>query len=222
MSNQNYTKKELERVPIKVLETLETSKWEMESLLNNFSTEIDTYQSHKRYYIAPGNPEIMWQGYTQAHPLEMWQGPLARLIVMYDSLSKNIYLKEFPQNLVIEPGQILFMHLDLHPIIRRSTTFQISEINKEELRIVFNYVKQNPTQGRQEITLSSLPAPKGDKTLISHKAWFKGPSKFFDRVLYPLFHSRVIDEFHKQIAANKGLILEKKGTARPDNPSIIT
>ncbi len=147
---------------------------------------------------------------------------MARLIAMYESSSENIYLKEYPQNLVIIPGQVLFIHLDLHPIIRRSTIFQISEINKEELRIVFNYVKQNPTQGRQEITLSSFPASQGEKTLISHKAWFKGPSKLFDKVFYPTFHSRVIDEFHKQIAANKGLKLEKKGTARPDNPSIIT
>ncbi len=198
----------------------------MDGFVNNFIERVETFQSHIRYYIVEGRPETIWDGYTETNPIDMWKGPISRFAAMYEPTTGIIHTEENPPVSGVSPGQIMFLYLSIDNFIHRSSAFQISEINCDKHRIVFNYLKQNATIGRQEITLFPIDSGNDVMTLIHHRAWFRGASKFIDRVFYPPYHIRVIDEFHKQIASIKGLQwvtttcrkLKKKGLSLPDNP----
>lgn len=208
MNSYKVQVSEPEKIPGKVLGFLENHDWDMKSFCEDITEDVSDFEYHVRYYIIDESPDELWKGYTDTNPLDMWQGPMANFAVMYDPSSDEVHTGFERPVPSIAADQIIFLYLNIDKFIRRSSAVQMSEINHEKRRIVLSYLKQNATHGKQEITLEPIGSGEGTKTLVRHQAWFRGTSKFFDKFLYPPFHARIIDEYHRQIASTRGSELE--------------
>jgi hypothetical protein len=77
-----------------------------------------------------------------------------------------------------------------------AVAFEIIAIDVLNREIIFSYVEGGKSQGEQSIQFIDT---KDGYTEIIHSTLFKSDSKFRDKFLYPKFHIKAINEFHKNI-----------------------
>ena len=96
------------------------------------------------------------------------------------------------------------MKLKIIRFLKIPVNFEITQLSKEHKIIEFTYGANNKSKGRQTLNFIEMD----NYTLIVHQSYFKSDSKFRDKRLYPKFHERCLNEFHKNIVSHIGITLE--------------
>jgi len=159
--------------------------------------QLSVYNTLVKTYLVKDKIENVWSLYKFLSPDEIWQGKMASFGMLYSKRENFIIYKNDNNYKGIETGQILYVNLKfLRGIYNLALAFEIVEVDNTEKVIEFSYVDYGKAKGKQRIQLIDL---KDGTTKIIHSTFFKSNSNFRDKVLYPFFHKKAINEFHYNV-----------------------
>jgi hypothetical protein len=200
---------EVQLVKIKDLKVQEYLKQLEESNIHTFSditpslkslSDESGYLIHERKYLVRDSLEKVWLHYLNTEPQRAWNSNKIKFNLLYSRKTKKLF---YPDDLFekTDTGQILFLNLKLLKGIKNlAVAFEITYIDGIKKIIEFSYIKGNITEGKQQ--LKFMDTRKG-YTRIVHKSFHKSNSRLWDNVLYPYFHDRVINNFHRNMRRNR-------------------
>ncbi|MDR9442258.1 MAG: hypothetical protein RI842_06030 [Schleiferiaceae bacterium] len=155
----------------------------------------DVFWSHLRQYEIDVPVARAWQTYLGIAPEEAWKGGLVDFGLCYAPDEQKVYWP-FEPFTGLREGQLHFMELNLLGLAEIAVGHQVVEVNAKAQRIGFCYLQEGESAGSQWI---QLRAQGPQKTAVIHYTRYHSDSYFRDTKLYPLFHSLVIDRFHKNV-----------------------
>ncbi|MEN8117748.1 MAG: hypothetical protein ABFS16_12255 [Bacteroidota bacterium] len=164
------------------------------SLSPNSSTE--GFRFHEREYIVKDSLSRVWYHYIHTNPGDAWNAGKLHFGMLF---SKNRNELVYPNDKVemIETGQVVYLNLNIMKGIKNlATAFEIIKVDNENGVIEFSYVEDNLTQGKQQ--LNFIETTKG-YTKIIHRSYFKSNSVLRDHFLYPYFHTRMTNTYHRNM-----------------------
>ena len=157
-------------------------------------SDLSTYEHQEKEYVIKESLPVVWMNYTNANPARSWDGNLFSFGLLISKKTNTIY---YPGDEIqgIDTGQIIFLDLELlGGFYHLAMAFEIIKEDPENGIIEFSYLEGNKTLGIQRLKFN--PTEEG-YTKIIHSSYFKSPSKLRDKILYPFFHKRLINEFHR-------------------------
>ncbi len=148
--------------------------------------------------------EQVWEGYKNAHPAISWQTEMIRFGFLYTrKTDAYIYHKEEPYA-GISKGQVYLVNLHLlGEKLQIAVAHEVDLVDEKEKIIKLCYLNTGKTAGSQWIKFIDAGS---NRTEIEHLTLYKGTSFVRDRLLYPIFHKRAMNQFHHRM---KELIVDK-------------
>jgi hypothetical protein len=175
-----------------------TSEFDFTKLKSLCYQETDnTYHEHLEIYAYNETIDTIWDAYVNIPPEKAWGGKMLHFHRLYSRITKE---EIFPGQVYLGgmvEGQVLI--LNLHVIsgaIKLQVGHEVKEINKVKKLIRICYLENSKSEGSQFISFKTLP---NGKTEVSHKTFYKSGSLFRDKVIYPYFHTKAINEFHGNV-----------------------
>jgi hypothetical protein len=159
--------------------------------------ESDFHVIEKTFYVDNKLSDV-WYGYRHTSPLAMWSGRSVRFGLLISKSSNSVsYIDSYPFP-EIDTGQVFFLNLRLiKGLFKIPVAFEIITIDREKQIMEFSYIDKNRSLGKQTLFFFD----NGDGTTkIIHRSFFKSGSAFRDGLLYPYFHKRFVDEFHRNMS----------------------
>lgn len=185
---RKYIIEQQERAQISFLADLKATCQDSNSLMDLFS--------YKKSYRVKANKNNVWETYKQSNPTAAWTNRKSACALVYERSSDHVHYADEEIN-GIEAGQVLFMDLKLMKgLVHLATAFEITKVEDEVGVIEINYTEAGINRGKQIIKMHE--APDGS-TIIEHSSMISSGRKFRDRVLYPYFHNRLINTFHRKM-----------------------
>ncbi len=160
-----------------------------------------SYYDHIKTYSVDQSLQNTWDIYSKLNIKKAWTGKkIVRYGFVYDTNNCKILYSE-QENQTIEIGQKVFFNVHLLGFINLVTVLEVIDIDEEEHSITFSYMQGGNTMGTQKIILEAT----GKTTLIKHVTNYRSvkPSKLRDKRLYPFFHTKSINEVHKNALGGK-------------------
>lgn len=173
----------------------------------NASTDFSDYNLHERSYFVDFDLNFVWNSYLNVNPYNAWAGPINKTKLLFHP--EKGYLKNH-----IEEGTVLLIELNFFKKLKLDALFLVTDIDAESHRVKFCYGKDNVTEGEQQITFEATK----DGTVIEHITYYKSSRAFRDKLLYPIFHKKCIDEFH---ATMNSLMLRQQIEQNVDIPKVM-
>jgi len=163
------------------------------SMLSN--GENEGYRIDERVYVLKDSLDKVWQHYKYTNPGDSWNGTRVKFGMLFSRKeNKVVYQGEDVPSL--QPGQVVYLNLKLlRGLSNLATVFELISIDDDKKIIEFSYVDGNITKGKQQLQFKETS--KG-YTEILHTTYYKSKSVLRDR-LYPYFHTRLINEFHRNM-----------------------
>lgn len=154
------------------------------------------FRRHYKAYLMPFPAMQVWNAYIKVHPKDAWKGRRVNFSFLYNRDENSIaYAQDKCPDLA--EGQLIFLEIKMaRGLLKLAVTHQVNQINTEERRLKMCYVEGGKSRGSQIIQIEET-GPNSCK--VHHETYYKSDSDFRDKVLYPFFHTRIIDEFHKNM-----------------------
>ena len=158
-------------------------------------SNTEGFMFHEKEYVLEDSLENIWQHYIHTNPAEAWNTSSINFGFMF---SRRDTTMVYPyQNVeLVEAGQIIYLNLNLWKIKNIATAFEITVVDKEKGIIEFSYIKDNVTLGKQQVCFEQT---NEGHTKILHRSYFKSKSNIRDRYLYPYFHTRLTNAYHRNM-----------------------
>ena len=158
--------------------------------------DLSAYQNKKMTFFLNGSVKEIWQGYVSANPSESWNGQRISFALLLQKSPISIYYNRDSIS-GIDTGQVYFLNLKLLlGLCNIPVAFEIVKVDHEEKVIEFSYIEGNKSQGIQRIKFIDI----GDNQVkINHTSYFKSDSQLRDKVLYPFFHKKIVNGFHRNM-----------------------
>ncbi|MBR9922296.1 MAG: hypothetical protein GYB31_15780 [Bacteroidetes bacterium] len=157
----------------------------------------EEYSYHFAEYYVDADIESVWNAYNTVAPDDAWNGKLVGFGMLYSSHDGMISYSGDPFS-GLEVGQLVFINLKIvGGMINVPVVLEITNIDKSEMRMEFCYADCSTSEGTQSVQLFET---EDGRTRIEHVSYFRSESKFRDKNFYPHFHTKVLDEFHGNIA----------------------
>ena len=153
------------------------------------------YHYEKKYLVKLPLTQV-WSAYKRANPTEAWTTKKSTCGLMYERASDRIV---YPTDTVngVTIGQILYMDLNLiQGLYHMATAFEITKVEDESGVFEVSYLERGFAEGKQIVRM--YETDKG-YTRIVHQTFMRSGRKFRDKVLYPYFHNRLINSFHRKM-----------------------
>lgn len=166
----------------------------------NNCSDFPGIHSMKNMYLVKESPQKVWQTYLTANMSDVWNGKIISFGLLCSKWSDYILYKNSDDYCGLDTGQVFFINLRiLKGLYNLPVGIQIDNIDEMNMKITFSYLEGGKSIGTQTITL--VPADHG-YTEVIHESSFKSSSHFRDKRLYPFYHTKVLNEFHRNIAKN--------------------
>lgn len=150
---------------------------------------------HEREYIVKDSLSKVWSHYIYTSPVDAWNvGKMNFGMLFSKQENELVYANDEVEK--IETGQVVYLNLNLLKIKKLATVFEIIQVNKQKGIIEFSYVEDNLTHGKQQLNFEETA--KG-YTKIVHRSYFKSKSVLRDHFLYPYFHTRMTNTYHRNM-----------------------
>lgn len=160
------------------------------------SDDLSTFEKQEKKYLIKENFAKVWSNYLNASPTESWEGKLVSFGVLI-SKPENEILYPGDEFREIDTGQVVFLNLRLlRGIYQLAMAFEVINIDPDNGIIEFSYIEGNKSKGIQR--LKFVATPEG-YTRIIHSSFYKSHSRLRDKVLYPFFHMKATNEFHRNL-----------------------
>jgi hypothetical protein len=160
------------------------------------NTDFREFYIHENVYgIRKGLDEV-WNKYLQLNPKKTWNGRKVSLGFLFSKKEKRIIYED--ENMPhIDTGMVVYLNLRLMKgLVNMATAFEIVRIDDENKIIEFSYLSGNVSSGLQR--LQFIGTAKGNTEII-HTSYYKSNNFAKNHVLYPYFHTRLTNEFHRNI-----------------------
>lgn len=160
------------------------------------NSKIEGFRTLVKEYFLKDSLNKVWRHYLDTNPGDSWNGRKVTFGMLFSKKDERIvYCDESISH--IDTGQVIYLNLKLFQgLANLATVFEFITIDKEKRMLEFSYIEGNITEGKQR--LQFIKAPKG-YTRIIHTSFYKSSSAFRDRFLYPFFHEKMSDEFHRNM-----------------------
>lgn len=154
------------------------------------------YHKHVKSIVINEEIETVWNAYKTISPDETRKGSMVSFGLMYSRIQNEfMYVGETYRG--IEPGQIIFLNLNLFAnIVNLAVGHEITAVDDGQKAIKICYLQNGASTGTQ---LIQLKEKSEGRTEVTHEAWYRSGSFFRDKILYPIFHERGLTEFHENI-----------------------
>jgi hypothetical protein len=158
--------------------------------------DVSVYREVEKKYLIKENINKVFESYRSTSPSVSWNGRMISFGLMFSKGSNKVLYSD--ENFSgVDTGQVVYVNLRmLGGIYNLAVAFEIVDINPDSKQIIFSYVEGGKSQGEQ--LLQFIDTEDG-YTMIIHKTFFRSNSRFRDRFLYPPFHFKAINEFHKNM-----------------------
>lgn len=162
----------------------------------NADEEIKGYFIRENEYQINKNIDEVWKKYLSTDATKLWNGRKISFGFLYSKKDDRIvYSDESISS--IDTGMIVYLNLKLMSGLKNmATAFEFINIDAENKIIEFSYLTGNLSEGKQIIHFSATP--KGN-TRILHTSYYRSNNVFKNYILYPYFHTRTTNEFHRNI-----------------------
>jgi len=151
-------------------------------------------------YLIKESADVVWKAYHSANMANVWSGRLISFGLLCSKWTDYILYKNSTDFCTIDTGQVFFINLRiLCGIHNLPVGIQVVDIDDEDMSITLSYLEGGKSIGIQTIKLTSTPE---GFTKVIHTSEFRSNSKIRDKRLYPFYHTKVLDEFHRNIALN--------------------
>ncbi|KJF45192.1 hypothetical protein [Draconibacterium sediminis] len=163
------------------------------SLQPTASTE--GFRFHEREYVIKDSLAKVWSFYVHTNPSIAWNASRFSFAMLF-SKSNNEMI--YPNGHVdgIDPGQVIYLNLNVLKVKKLATAFEITTVDDKKKVIEFSYVEDNITHGKQQLTFTKM---RKGYTKITHRTYFKSESVLRDHFLYPYFHTRLTNTYHRNM-----------------------
>ena len=150
---------------------------------------------HEREYVIRDSLSKVWSFYVHTNPSVAWNASRFSFAMLF---SKSDNQMIYPNGQVdgIDPGQVIYLNLNVFKIKKLATAFEITTVDDKNKVIEFSYVEDNITHGKQQLTFTKL---RKGCTKIIHRTYFKSESNLRDHFLYPYFHTRLTNTYHRNM-----------------------
>lgn len=179
-------------------ENLLTSEFDFTKLNSLCYQETEpNFHEHLETYIYDEDFDTVWDGYVNISPEKAWGGNMIHFHRLYSRLSQE---EVFPGEVYtggMREGQVLILNLHVfNGAIKLQVGHEVMKIDKEKKFIKICYLEISKSEGSQFVTFKILP---NGSTEVSHKTFYRSGSLFRDKVIYPYFHTKAINEFHGNV-----------------------
>jgi hypothetical protein len=162
----------------------------------NSEKELSDYSKNEMTFCLEGNFKDIWQGYLSENPSNSWNGRKVSFGVLLQKFPNNIFYNHDPI-MGIDTGQVYFLNLKvMMGIYNLPVAFEIITVDTTEKLIQFSYIEGNKSSGMQQIKFLD---DGNDNTRILHISYFKSDSGFRDKIIYPFFHKKIVNDFHRNM-----------------------
>ena len=162
----------------------------------NKNKDLMSYSKNEMTFCLNGKIQDIWQGYISANPSKSWNGR---------KVSFGLLLQKFPESIFydhdsmmgVDTGQVYFLNLKiLQGMYNLPVAFEIIKVDTVEKVFEFSYIEGNKSSGIQQIKFIDMG---GERIKILHTSYFKSDSHFRDKWLYPFFHKKIVNDFHRNM-----------------------
>lgn len=179
-------------------EKITTSELDFANLTSICYQDTDpNYHEHLETYVYDQDFDTVWNAYINISPEKAWSG---RMIHFHQLYTRQTGEEVFPGQIYtggMGEGQVLILNLHVfNGAVKLQVGHEVMEISKGKKLIRICYLENSKSEGSQFIRFKSLP---NGKTEVSHKTFYRSGSWFRDKVIYPYFHTKAINEFHGNV-----------------------
>lgn len=172
-----------------------------DDLVPSFSKEVipDSCSEQVCMYELPVPMKEAWEAYSGLQPDMAWNGKKAKLAILINKIKKTFM---YPGDTYekIDTGQVVYLNLRvLRGVTNVGVAFEIINIDEQNHVLEFSYLEGNKSVGKQQLYFTDND---NATTSLKHVSYFKSNSKFRDKFLYPFFHKRFTNEFHRNMVHN--------------------
>jgi len=169
-----------------------------------FNGNDQEYLNQEMRFSIDAPIDQVWRGYKYLHPALSWQTRMIHFGFMYTRQTDSyIYHLDDPFE-GIAKGQVYLVNLELlGDKIKIAVAHEVDLVDDKEKEIRICYLNTGKTAGSQWIKFIDAGS---NRTEIEHLTLYKGTSFIRDRLLYPIFHKRAMNQFHHRM---KELIVSK-------------
>lgn len=196
---------DMTRIPQQKVRTLIENQSDNQSALNisdlkstyQNGQDITQYHIIESYYVVKESADKVWEAYNEASPAESWDGKMVSFGLLVSKNNTSVLYCNDDYFTGIDTGQVFFVNLKIMKgLYNLAVALEIINIDTVNRSITYSYIKGGKSRGEQ--TIYFMPTKKG-YTRILHQTAFKSGRFFRDFYLYPFFHRRAINEFHRNM-----------------------
>lgn len=162
----------------------------------NSLQDFSSFRKNEMAFYLLGNLNDIWEGYLSANPSLSWKGR---------NISFGLLLQKFPGTIFydhdqingVATGQVYYLNLNLLlGVFNVPVAFEMITVNTREKIIEFSYIEGNKSIGVQQVKFIDFG---DDRTEIIHTSYYKSDSGFRDKWIYPFFHKKIVNDFHRNM-----------------------
>jgi len=154
------------------------------------------YSTNLKTFVVKARIAKVWEKYRNMTPENAWSGNTVNFGFLF-SKPTNQFIYAENANDPISVGNIVYVNLRLLKGLKNlGVGFEVTRLDEVDKLICFCYLRDGVSNGSQEIRFTEMD--NGD-TRISHLTHYRSHSSFRDRELYPIFHNKLVSEFHQNI-----------------------
>ncbi|WP_026965878.1 hypothetical protein [Algoriphagus terrigena] len=162
------------------------------------------YHQHFEKYQYDQSLDEVWETYVTIDPGKAWAGKMIHFNQLYSRASGEEVFpgQEYLGGMGV--GQVIILNLHVFGgAVKLTVGHEVMEVDKAKGLIRICYLENSKSQGSQFLRFKTL---KNGQTEVSHHTFYRSGSWFRDKVIYPYFHTKAINEFHGNV---RRAILEK-------------
>jgi hypothetical protein len=167
-------------------------------LHTQYSKDCDSskYIKEEQRFILKEKIAKVWSAYRSFNPAEIWKGKMITFGVSFSRNTKAVAYRT-TKNSGIDTGEIILLNLSLlKGTINLAVGLEVTSIDSINQFIEFCYINGDISRGIQRIQLITTA---DGYTQVVHTTLFKSASAFRDRYIYPFFHRKTVNEFHRNM-----------------------
>lgn len=156
----------------------------------------EPYSKHSKSYLMSADIDTVWDAYINLHPTECWDSAMVSFGMMYSRPDDAVSYRDSTFSSLAE-GQLFFINLKiLGRLFQISVTHEVNYVDEVEKVIQSCYLAKGKSIGSQWIRLFKVDE---QTTRVVHETRYKCDSRLREKYLYPIFHTKAINQFHGNV-----------------------
>lgn len=158
--------------------------------------DLSSFRKKVMTFFLQGDMQDIWQGYVTANPSISWNGRTVSFGILLKKSPGHVYYDHDVIN-GVDTGQVYYLNLNLLlGIFNLPVAFEMITVNPEEKIIEFSYLEGNKSVGVQQVKFIDTG---NENVEIIHTSYYKSGSYVRDKWMYPYFHKRIVNDFHRNM-----------------------